>query len=141
MTEQDKIDIRRIYRDSKDKRKEVGILAECYATSKETIREILGVEKPGKKADPETEQRPEAPRRTEKIPDEIRFHEKEDKLIDEAVDIVLKEFDRNEEIMRILREKIAEHSHEMAKLAAEYKKTEEVQRKIVGYLERYCKVR
>ena len=43
ITEQDKCDIRVSYRQAANQRKQIGILAELYATDKNVKREILGI--------------------------------------------------------------------------------------------------
>lgn len=44
MTEHDKIDIRRAYREANNPTKQVKILSELYATDIRTIKQILGIE-------------------------------------------------------------------------------------------------
>lgn len=40
-------EIKRMYRESKDKKKQIGILADLNACTKEEIREVLGMKAPG----------------------------------------------------------------------------------------------
>lgn len=51
LTDADVEDIKIMYRDCLNKKKQVGILAELYLVNKETIAQILGLDKiPGKKS-------------------------------------------------------------------------------------------
>lgn len=114
-------EIKRMYRESKDKKKQIGILADLNTCTKEEIREVLGMKAPGPQP--------------EKVVD-TKVKEQNQEGIDaigQALQSVLDEFDDNEKKMRSLMEK-------MVPLAAEYKEIELRQQTLAEFIENFCRI-
>lgn len=149
MTEAQKGEIRTLYRQSKNKRRQIGILADLYLCTRDEIREVLGLLPPGP-APKETkvpEKKLESPtlahtrcqpgKAVEIWPEEedqnMAAEPDTEAIIQEACDMLLEEFDRNEDRMRKLMKK-------MVPIAAEYRKIEARQHDLAKFIEEYCRL-
>ena len=140
-------EIKAMYRESKNKKRQIGILAQLYACSNEEIREVLGLNTLGQQietniAKPEQNQlvKEERPVSTicqsGKTVDIWSEEEKEENKssISKALQSLLDEFDENEAKMRELMGK-------MVPLAEEYKEIELRQQELASFIENFCRIR
>ena len=162
MLSQTQIDeIRTLYRDAKNKQREIGILAQLYNCEKYEIRDAIGLEDPGPKLRKPVEiplkkkteyKKPVIPRKEiqKTDPEEITAPTRcqpgksvdvwdegpkkpDADSISKALQGVLDEFDANEKKMRELMEK-------MVPLAEEYKEIELRQQNIAEFIENFCRM-
>lgn len=130
MTEAQKSEIKTLYRESKDKRKQVGILADLYCCTKDDIRKVLGLLPPG----PAPMESPKvAPTRCQPGKAVDVWEESTDNILENALNAMLKEFDNNEAEMR-------EIMNQMIPLAVKYKKYEARQWRLAKFIEDYCRL-
>ena len=64
-------EIRMMYREAKNKQKQVGILAEMHLCSAEDIRKVLGLDTPGKKPEKARQNDGKTEAKTEKVPKSV----------------------------------------------------------------------
>lgn len=140
-------EIKAMYRESKNKKRQIGILAQLYACSNEEIREVLGLNTLGQQIEtnivkPEQNQLVKEERlvsticQSGKTVDIWSEEEKEENKssISKALQSLLDEFDENEAKMRKLMGK-------MVPLAEEYKEIELRQQELASFIENFCRIR
>ena len=138
MLKKEQIDeIRMMYREAKNKKKQIGILAQLYACTNDEIRAVLDLQAPGPRK--EAENKPEkieiSPARCQpgKTMDVWEEEKQESGAVENALQQVLDEFDRNEQRMKGIMQK-------MIPLAAEYKEIELRQQGLVNFIENFCRI-
>lgn len=125
-------EIRMMYKEAKNKKRQIGILAQLYACTNEEIRAALDMQAPGPKK--ETEKTEISPTRCQPGKEVDVWEEKQENgAIENALQQVLDEFDRNEQRMKGIMQK-------MIPLAAEYKEIELRQQGLVNFIENFCRI-
>ena len=128
-------EIRMMYKEAKNKKRQIGILAQLYACSCEEIREAIDSQVTDKKEEEKKAKTAIHPTRCQpgKTADVWKEEKQGSGVIENALQQVLDEFDRNEQDMKKIMQK-------MIPLAAEYKEIELRQQGLVNFIENFCKI-
>ena len=127
-------EIRMMYKEAKNKKRQIGILAQLYACSCEEIREAIDSQVTDKKEEEKKAKTAIHPTRCQPGKTEDVWEEKQENgAIENALQQVLDEFDRNEQRMKGIMQK-------MIPLAAEYKEIELRQQGLVNFIENFCRI-
>lgn len=95
-------EIKMMYKEAKNKKRQIGILAQLYACTNEEIREALDMQAPGPKK--ETEISPARCQPGKAV--DVWEEKQENGAIENALQQVLDEFDRNEQRMKGIMQKM-----------------------------------
>ena len=136
MLSKEQIDeIKMMYRDAKNKKRQIGILAQLYACTNEEIRAALDSQVPDKNEEEKKAKTTISATRCQpgKTADVWKEEKQGSGVIENALQKVLDEFDRNEQDMKKIMQK-------MIPLAAEYKEIELRQQGLVNFIENFCKI-